>query len=231
MCSLDCGRPRSTTRDEQDYCTHDHDGQAVGGDRTRADGDPTGTDRGRRSVLRASALGVAASLAGCLGGVLPGDDSEVPGPVSVAGGLDCDVCGMVIEKHPGPNGQIFYADESPEGHDNPARFDSLKQCFFPYKLEHDQMGWNIDAAYVTDYSSVEYDVSTQGGTTTISSHPEPDAFARAKDLQYVVNSEVEGAMGPDFIPFSTQGDAESFADEYGGEVVSYGDIGEGLVGR
>lgn len=176
------------------------------------------------------ALGATASLAGCLGG-LTGGSGEAPDPISLTGGLPCDVCGMIIEKHPGPNGQIFFESGSPDGHDNPARFDSLKQCYFPYKLEQQQGGKSIAAGYVTDYSSVDYDVTTQGGTTTISSYTEPESFARAKDLQYVVGSEVDGAMGPDFIPFSKRGDAQSFADEYGGEIVAYGDIDEGLIGR
>lgn len=185
----------------------------------------------RRSVLRAGAVGIGASLAGCLGSLTGGGDGEVPDPISVAGGLSCDECGMVIEEHPGPNGQIFYDDERPEGHDNPARFDSLKPCFFPYKLQHERRDWSIAAAYVTDYSAVEYDVTTQDGTPIISSHTEPESFARAKDLHYVVGSEVEGVMGPDFIPFSNEDDATSFTDERGGEVVAYGDIGEGLIGR
>ncbi|WP_276299774.1 nitrous oxide reductase accessory protein NosL [Halorussus lipolyticus] len=222
MDSRDGGGPR-----RHHTLDHGHDcGDSHGEDGTHTDG----TDQRRRSVLRASALGVTASLAGCLGG-LTGDGGQAPAAVPLAGDLACDVCGMVIGKHPGPNGQIFYGDNSPEGHDNPARFDSLKRCFFPYKLEHEQMGWNIDAAYVTDYSSVEYDVSTQGSATTISSFTDPESFARAEDLNYVVDSEVEGAMGPDFVPFSNDEDAASFADEYGGEVVEYGDIGEALVGK
>jgi nitrous oxide reductase accessory protein NosL len=38
-------------------------------------------------------------------------------------------------------------------------------------------------------------------------------------------------MGPDFVPFSREADATAFADEYGGDVVEYGDIGEGLIGQ
>ncbi len=181
-------------------------------------------------MLGASAAGVAASLAGCLGDLPPGDDGATD-PISLADGRDCDVCGMVIENHPGPTGQLFYDGEGPEGHDNPARFDSLKQCLFPYRLEREQLGWDLDAAYVTDYSSVDYEVSAGSDTTTISSHTAPESFARAEDLRYVVNSAVEGAMGPDFVPFSDRADAESFADEYDGEVVAYGDIDEGLVGN
>jgi len=204
------------------------DGRCDGDDHRH--GGPCEHGTHRRRVLGAGAAGVAASLAGCLDG-LTGDGSDAPAAVAIADDAACDVCGMVIEKHPGPNGQLFYADESPAGHDNPARFDALKQCFFPYKFERDAMGWSETAAYVTDYSAVDYDVSAESGATTISSHAEASAFAPAADLQYVVGSDVQGAMGPDFVPFSDGGDATSFAEEYGGDVVSFGEIGEGLVGR
>lgn len=180
----------------------------------------------RRDVILTGGAAAAAAVAGCLGG-----QATTPDPVALTGGLQCDACGMIVEKHPGPDGQLFYRDERPEGHENPARFDSLKQCFFPYRLEHEQLGWSVAAAYVTDYSAVDFTVQTQGGTTIISSHPEADAFAPAPDLQYVVGSEVEGAMGPDFIPFSRRGDAESFAAEHDGDILAFDDIDEGVIGR
>lgn len=179
----------------------------------------------RRSVLTATGVGVALGLAGCLGG------SGATEPVALDGGKACDVCGMIIEKHPGPNGQIFYRDDSPEGHDNPARFDSLKQCFFPYFFEHQQRGWSASGLFVTDYSAVEYSVETGSDEPYISSHPEAAAFASAKELHYVVGSRVIGAMGPDFIPFSDKDDADGFVDEFGGEVLAFDAIDEGVVGR
>ncbi|MFB6122816.1 MAG: nitrous oxide reductase accessory protein NosL [Haloferacaceae archaeon] len=180
----------------------------------------------RRTALRVGGGVAVPALAGCLGG----SGGGVPDPVALTGSVSCDVCGMVIAKHPGPDGQIFYRNESPEGHDNPARFDSLKQCFFPYKLEHERRGWEIAAAYVTDYSSVDYSVSGDG-EQYISSHPAASAFAPAEGLSYVVGSSVKGAMGPDFVPFSDSADADSFASEYGGDVIAYGDIDQGLIGR
>ena len=138
---------------------------------------------------------------------------------------------MVIEMHPGPNGQIFYRDHAPSDHENPARFDSLKSCLFPYKLAHERLDWAASAIYVTDYSSVEYELAEEGGTTAISSHVAADSFADATDLVYVVESEVEGAMGPDFLPFSEAAEAEEFAAEHGGEVVEYDEIDEALIGR
>lgn len=189
------------------------------------DGFPVDPNR-RRLLVLGGGLAVA-SLAGCTGG----GNGSIPDPVSLAGGLQCDQCGMVIEMHPGPNGQVFYPEHSPEGHENPARFDSVKACLFPYKLEHERLDWEATAVYATDYSSVEYALRREGATTYISSHVAAETFARAADLVYVVGSDVEGAMGPDFLPFSEPADAESFVAEHGGEVVEYGDIDEGLIGR
>lgn len=179
----------------------------------------------RRDLLRVGGLAAGLTFAGCLGG------AAAPEAVALSDGLQCDVCGMIIEKHPGPNGQLFYQDESPRDHGNPARFDSLKHCFFPYRLEHEQRGWTETAAYVTDYSAVDYTLQSEGEATLISSHPEAAAFAPASKLTYVVGSDIQGAMGPDFIPFSNRADAESIAADYGGDLVAYTDIDEGLIGR
>lgn len=179
----------------------------------------------RRTALTAGASAVAIGVAGCLDGRSP-----TPDPAALAGVLECDVCGMVIENHPGPNGQMFFEEEEPEGHDPPARFDSLKQCLFPYLLERRELGWEPTAIYVTDYSAVEYDVDEEGGTVLISSHTDPDSFSLARDLYYVVNSDVEGAMGPDFVPFGSRPDAEALSSEYGGRVLTYDEIDESVIG-
>ena len=206
----------------------------VDGDRCRhasafehAPGPDHAPSLGRRRLLALGGGVAAASLAGCLGG----GTGSAPDPVGLSGGLQCDECGMVIEMHPGPNGQIFYRDRSPEGHENPARFDSLKSCLFPYKLAHERLDWEAAAVYVTDYSAVDYELGEEGGTTYVSSHVAADAFASAADLVYVVESEVEGAMGPDFLPFSDDGEADAFAADHGGQVVAYDEIDEGLIGR
>jgi len=183
----------------------------------------------RRTVLAAGASTAAVALAGCTSSSFGG--GSAPDPIALDADQACDNCGMIIQKHPGPVGQVFFRDNAPEGHDNPAYFDALKQCMFPYRLERENMGWNVVAQYVTDYSSVDYSVTTEGGESYVSSHVGADAFAPAEDLYYVVGSEVLGAMGPDFVPFSEEADATAFADEYGGDIVEYGDIGEGLIGQ
>nr|WP_303647157.1 nitrous oxide reductase accessory protein NosL [Haloarchaeobius sp. FL176] len=185
-------------------------------------------DVSRRTVLGASGALAATALAGCLDG---DGDSSAPAAITIGSSDACDNCGMVIANHPGANGQIFWEDYTPDGHDAPFRFDALKQCLFPHLFENRDQGRTAAAIYVTDYSTVEYSVSSSDDAPYISSHPEAEAFALARDLSYVVGSEVNGAMGADFVPFSDAGDADAFAGEYGGEVVSFDDITPALVGR
>lgn len=181
----------------------------------------------RRSVLQYGAGVVPIALAGCLGG----SGGEPPDPVVITADAACDNCGMIISKHPGPNGQLYFTDHEPEKHDPPFWFDSLKMCLFPMLLEAEQMARTTNGVYATDYSRVDYTLRDDGGTTYISSHTEPESFGRAQDLTYVVGSEVEGAMGPDFIPFSKTDDASAFAAEHGGQTVAFEDIDDGMVGK
>jgi copper chaperone NosL len=181
---------------------------------------------GRRQFLAGSLFGATGIAGGCLGA-----DQDTPTPVDLSGTMQCDACGMVIENHPGPNGQVFYRDHRPSGHDNPARFCSLKKCLFPYHLERQQRGWRATAVFVTDYSVVDYTLQEEGQTTYISSHTAPGTFDKAQSCTYVVGSDVQGAMGPDFVPFTDRTDAETFASESGGELLEYGDIDEGVIGR
>ncbi|WP_340099855.1 nitrous oxide reductase accessory protein NosL [Salinibaculum salinum] len=180
----------------------------------------------RRTVLAGSAA-VALGLSGCLGS--DGDDGgDVPEPISLTQDDQCEVCGMVIPNHPGPNAQIFYADQTPTGHPNPAHFCSTWEAF-QYDFERQNEGWNRDVFYVTDYSSVDYELTTDAGDTLISTHVEADAFVDAAGVTFVAGSEVKGAMGRDLIGFSDQADAEDFQSEYGGTVVAFEDVTESTI--
>lgn len=170
------------------------------------------------------------SVAGCFGENAE-KVQERPDAIGLNGGKQCDVCGMVIGDHAGPNGQIFYDEHSPEAHDNPAWFDALKACLFPYYFQHKRRDWNSVAIYVTDYSITDYTISTRGGTKYVSSHTEPETFANADGLHYVVESTVHGAMGADFLPFSDRADAEAFTDEHDGRIVSFDDITPELLAQ
>jgi copper chaperone NosL len=171
-------------------------------------------------VLGGVATGLATALAGC--SLLDGGE-DAPAPVTLTTDDACEVCGMVIPNHPGPSAEIFYDDNEPSGHANPARFDSTWEAF-KYHFDREDRGWTAAAFYVTDYSTVEYTVSTDDGESVISTHPGADAFVDADRVTFVVGSEVVGAMGRDLVGFSDRTDATAFRDEYGGSLASFDDV-------
>jgi nitrous oxide reductase accessory protein NosL len=201
-------RSDSTPHEHSGVCNHDH-------------GQPS---LRRRHVLGAVAATATAALAGCAGG---GGGGEVPQPVTLTDEHTCDVCGMVIPKHPGPSSEIFYADQQPNGHENPARFDSTWEAF---KFDFAREDWEREAFYVTDYSAVDYEIRTDEGQKLISTHPEKEAFVDAEAVTFVVASDVVGAMGKDLIAFSEESDAESFRDEHGGELATLEDVTPTMIG-
>jgi len=183
----------------------------------------------RRRILQASGAAAAAALAGCLGGDDDGgdgDEGDAPDPITVPDGATCDVCGMVIVQHPGPGAEIFYADERPAGHDNPARFDSTWEAF---QFDFERSGWSREAFYVTDYSAVDYEIRSDDGQQVISRHAAAADFVDVEDVTFVVDSEVVGTMGRDLIGFSEAADAEAFAAEYGGDLGTVDDVSPELI--
>lgn len=174
----------------------------------------------RRRLVAGGCSALVAGIAGCLGG---GGDSAPPAPVTLTGDDTCDVCGMVVPNHPGPSAEIFYADHRPSGHDDPARFDSTWEAF-DYDFDRRDRGWSRRAFYVTDYSTVDYRLLHRGGDVLVSTHPEADAFVDATTVTFVVDSEVNGAMGRDLIGFSARADARSFRDDHGGDLTGFGDV-------
>lgn len=180
--------------------------------------------RSRRTVLTAVGSGLAVGVAGCLGN---GEgDSELPAAVSLNEPQACDQCGMVIDEHPGPTGQLFFDDHPPD-REGPAWFCSAS-CTYSYRFDREDEDIEPVVAYLTDYSHVDYSVD-DGAEPTISAHLAADNFREESALSVVVGSGVEGAMGPELIPFADADDAEAFADEYGGEVRTATDVDRELV--
>lgn len=171
----------------------------------------------RRTVLRGAGAAAGVAIAGC------GDREATPNPVTLSG--DCDVCGMIIEQRPGPNAQIFYADERPAGHDNPARFETTWEAF---QFDFDREDWTRQAFYVTDYSSVDWELRGTG-PRIISSHRNAEDFVDATEVTFVVDSAIHGSMGPELIGFAATADATSFRENYGGQLVAFEDVTPTLV--
>jgi len=183
----------------------------------------------RRTVLAGTALVGLTSLAGCLG-----DEEEQPDPITIESGQICDNCTMEIVDYPGPVGLAFYADpadvletQEEADDDRPAQFCS-SVCTYTFVFQNEDDA-SPEATYLTDYSSVDYEVRGEGDQAEITSHVEAEAFALADDCRLVVDSEVNGAMGRSIIGFSDPDDAAAFEDEYGGDLYDHDEIDSELV--
>jgi len=177
----------------------------------------------RRQYLAVAAAGSLTAAAGCLG-----DDADVPDPVSLDDGQVCDQCDMLIENHPGPVGQAFYLDDTPQDvsddrEDGLTHFCS-SQCTYTFVRENERRDTEPAGIYLTDYTAVEYELFEDAGTTVISAHLEAGEFSRATELTYTVDSDIEGAMGTSLIGFSSEDDAESFQEDHGGMLLDHDDI-------
>lgn len=176
-----------------------------------------GLDR-RRFLLLAGAL---VGTAGC------GSGGEAPEPVALDDGQNCDQCGMVVEQHPGPVGQTYYEGDRPDGRDGPAWFCS-SVCAYRYRFDATDRDWTPVVTYLTDYSGVEYTIEGEA-RQFISAHLGAGDFAPEDALELVVESDVEGAMGPALIPFADGEDARAFADEHGGDVIDASEVSRTLL--
>lgn len=174
----------------------------------------------RRRLLAGVAAASVPLLAGCLGG--DESDGETPDAIALDGPKQCDVCGMVIEDTHGPNGQTFFEGEYPSDRDGPAWYDSVRELWtdrFTQETRHEPQ-----VTYVTDYSAVEYTIEEGDDRTFISSAVDVDSFVPAAEAVFVIESRVEGVMGPDLLPFSAQSDAEAFVDTHSGRVLAAEEI-------
>lgn len=218
MCEHDHGAAESPHR-------HDHRERAVLDTSTGVDPSVT-----RRTVVGGT-IGIAVGVAGCLQGETgSGGDNDVPQPVTLTTEDACDVCGMIIPNHPGPSAEIFYENQTPTGHADPAHFCSTWEAF-QYDFERQEEGWTRQVFYVTDYSTVDYDLFEDGGTTFISKHVQAGDFVDATTVTFVVGSEVKGAMGADLVGFSKRADAEQFKRDHGGKLAAFEDVTEATIAQ
>lgn len=178
----------------------------------------------RRQVLAGAAGSAMVTATGCLGG---GQEGDSVSPVTLDGERACDQCGMIVGDHPGPVGQIHFADDEPEG-GRPGQFCS-SVCTYRYRFDAEDAERTPLATFLTDYSRVTEEVSEEGSDTRISSHVAADSFSQTTTLTVVVGSTVVGAMGPALVPFGNEADAAAFVDEYGGESISAESVDRGTL--
>jgi nitrous oxide reductase accessory protein NosL len=185
--------------------------------------------RRRTTLVACASLFAASGSSGCLGGVTGATGGTTPTPFDLSGSKADDRGGMVVGRHGGPNGQIFYERNGPAGHDGPAWFHTLASGLFPYHFERERRGWTAAAIYVTDYSTVDYDLFEGDGRAHMPSPTGAETFGDGTTATYVGGSSVFGGMGPDLFPFSDAADARAFVDRHSGRTITFDEITPHLI--
>lgn len=156
----------------------------------------------RRSLLL-TALFVLLSFAGC---EKPDDTGATQQPpVHFQPGDECHVCGMLIERFPGPKGEAYVSRR-----EQPLKFCSTRDLFA--WLLQPETAAVVHSVYVHDMAQTDW------------AHPEDTRLVDARSAWYVVGSERLGAMGPTLASFSERAAAQAFADSYGGRLLRFDDI-------
>lgn len=125
-----------------------------------------------------------------------------PPAVIIKNGEECDLCGMYINRFPGPKGQVFE-----RGLASPKRFCSTRDMFaYVLQPEHQHRAEHI---YVHDVASAPWD--EQGNAQ----------YTNAKNAYFVTGHKLQGAMGPALASFARQADAVAFAEKQGGKVLTF----------
>lgn len=114
----------------------------------------------------------------------------------------CHVCGMPVKKNPGWIAQIVFTDSTRASFDGPK--DMFRYMLNLKKYNHKKSADDIARIYVKGYL----------GRMPID----------ASKSFYVIHSHVMGPMGHELVPFATKDDAEEFAQNRGGRVVSYEEV-------
>lgn len=135
------------------------------------------------------------------------DADSLPTPQTNIADAVGHYCGMALNEHTGPKGQIFL-----QGRANPVWFSAIKQVFAYTVLPEEPK--TISAIYVNDMAGAE-----------LGQQADPNAWINAQEAYYVIESRYIGGMGAeDAMPFGQHAQAEAFAQAHGGRVVSFHDV-------
>ena len=130
--------------------------------------------------------------------------------VAMESGDECHLCGMLITLFDGPKGEIFRKEQGGKVF----KFCSTRDMF-SYYLDPENTR-NVSQILVHDMSKMPW------GSDSI----DDKYFIDAKQAWFVTGSEKTGAMGKTLASFSLQTDAQAFAKEFGGKVLSFKDINQ-----
>lgn len=170
-----------------------------------------------RQLRLIAALALAGFVGACDGAPATG---ALPAPLEPTAESLGYFCGMNLEEHAGPKGQIHLADGSPVIWFTSVR-DTLAFTLLPDEAK------NFLVVYVNDMARARnWD------------QPEAGAWVDASAAYFVIGSSRLGGMGaPEAVPFSDPESAADFRGRFGGAVVTLADmprdfiLGEGWVGE
>jgi copper chaperone NosL len=132
------------------------------------------------------------------------EDEAIPSPQAMTVDATGYYCGMLLNEHGGPKGQILV-----RGTKTPFWFSSVRDTMNFLHLPEEPK--DIGAIYVSDMAKApSWD------------KPGAENWISAAEAVYVVGSNRQGGMGgAEAIPFGARDAATAFASEHGGKVVSF----------
>ena len=160
-------------------------------------------------MIRRSALAAVLALLAACG---QKSDGARPPPHTLTPAAVGHFCGMVVEEHEGPKGQILLKSRQ-----EPVWFTSARDAIAFTLLPEEPR--DIAAVYVSDMAKAQS-----------WAEPGPDDWVEAHDAYFVIGSSRHGGMGgAEAVPFSDRGAAERFVGEHGGRVVRLDQVPEDYI--
>ncbi len=123
---------------------------------------------------------------------------------------ECHLCGMLISNFGGPKGELFRNGVTDEQSNTVHKFCSTRDMFSFYLDPENNR--NVTSMFVHDMSKAPW------------GQPNDEYFIDAKTAWYVVGSNKTGAMGKTLASFSKQSDAQAFAEDFNGEVITFSQV-------
>lgn len=130
--------------------------------------------------------------------------------VAIESSDECHLCGMLISNFTGPKAELFRKGITQADGNAVKKFCSTRDMFSFYLDPENKR--NVTSILVHDMSKAPWDA------------PKDEFFIDARTAWYVIGSSQTGAMGKTLASFSKQTDAEAFASEFGGRVISFEQI-------
>ena len=161
-----------------------------------------------RTIVIAALAAAMFAIAGCS----QREAAAPPFPQEITSDTSGHFCGMGLNEHRGPKGQVFVA-----GREAPYWFASVRETLAFLKLPEEPK--DVVAIYVNDM-----------GKAFNWDRPEPGTWIDARRSWYVIGSARRAGMnGNEAVPFGDAAKARTFAAENGGQIVRFEEIPKDYV--